>query len=109
MYAEEVVDALLALEEPWRSRFLHAVARMAVGGQDGRGEPTREELEEWLEDLELRLRVARMLRDWTGGQEGGRDDEGGGDRRRESGHGRAERAGGGPLPGLRRAGGAPPS
>ena len=68
-HAKEVADALLALDEPWRSRFLHVVANMATGWSwNGRGEPTREELEEWLDDLELRLQVTYMLRAWIGGR-----------------------------------------
>ncbi len=63
----EVVEALYALEEPWRSRFLHLVANKATGWRwDGRGEPTREELEEWLTDLRLRRWTAALLRAWTG-------------------------------------------
>jgi len=62
-----VVDALLALDEPWRSRFLHLVANTATGWTwNGRGEPTREELEAWLKDLGLRLEVTALLRAWTG-------------------------------------------
>ena len=68
-YVSEVADALLALEEPWRSRFLHTVANLATDGRwNGRGEPRREELERWLEDLKLRLRVVSLLRAWTGGR-----------------------------------------
>ena len=68
-YVSKVADALLALDEPWRSRFLHLVANEATGWRwNGRGEPTREELERWLEDLKLRLRVVSLLRAWTGGR-----------------------------------------
>lgn len=67
MQARETVDTLLTLEEPWRNRFLHLIANEAAGWQwNGRGEPTREELEGWLEDLGLRLWVTALLRTWTG-------------------------------------------
>lgn len=72
MHAREVVDALLALDEPWRSRFLEYMANQATGWRwNGRGEPTREEMEDWLrEDLELRMKVVKMVRNWTGGRVG---------------------------------------
>lgn len=69
MNTEEVADALLALDEPWRSRFLKLTANIATGWSwNGRGEPTREELEEWLENPGLRRRVTELLQTWTGGR-----------------------------------------
>lgn len=66
--AGEVADALLALEEPWQSRFLVLVANMAIGWNwNGRGGPTREEALVWLEDQSLRRDVVRLLRAWNGG------------------------------------------
>ena len=62
----QIGDAILALDEPWRGRFLKIVARWATGGTwDGRGEVTREDLVVWLRmDPRLRHHVALLLHTW---------------------------------------------
>ena len=62
-----IVDALYALNEPWRDRFLVFTAKMATHWQwDGRV-PARGEVEEWLRtQLHTRKTIAEMLWAWTG-------------------------------------------
>jgi hypothetical protein len=57
---ESLVDALLALDEPWRSRFLDLTANIATGWTWNEPQPGREELVTWLtidEDLSRKVRL----------------------------------------------------
>lgn len=60
------VDGILALEEPWRERFLAVIEDMATYGTwNGSGEPTRETLINWLQaDRGLRIQVQQMYVTW---------------------------------------------
>ena len=66
MWAEDVADEVLALDEPWRGRFLTLVANLATGGVwDEEDVPSREVLVAWLRaDLSLRFRVIQLLNAW---------------------------------------------
>ncbi len=62
---EGLVDDLLSLSEPWRSRFLRLVAERATGGAWNGDRPTRRELAAWLgTDLGLYREVSLLLRAW---------------------------------------------
>ena len=64
MRPQGVVEILLRLDEPWRSRFLKLIARTVVSTWDGRN-PTREELTGWLKrDLELYRWTLQLLHAW---------------------------------------------
>jgi len=66
MTPEEITDEILSLEEPWRSRFLTLIASRATGKRDwGDAMPTREDVVSWLQDLNLRCTVRRMLDAWS--------------------------------------------
>jgi len=66
MTPEEITDEILSLEEPWRSRFLALIASRATGKRDwGDAMPTREDVISWLQDLDLRCTVRRMLDAWS--------------------------------------------
>ncbi|RLC84419.1 MAG: hypothetical protein DRI79_12910, partial [Chloroflexi bacterium] len=61
---DEVVETLYALDEPWRSRFLVLVAKMANGWQwDGRV-PGRKNVEGWLQRPGVRRATILLLRAW---------------------------------------------
>ncbi|MCU0520033.1 MAG: hypothetical protein MUF84_04995 [Anaerolineae bacterium] len=79
-----LAEGILALCEPWRSRFMVLVARFAgadvvtraeldpdrVMDVEGPGDPevdttTVSELAEWLADADLHERIRLMLRAWT--------------------------------------------
>lgn len=67
MWTETLVDDLLALDEPWRGRFLAYLADQATAGSwnGGEEEPDRQTLVQWLTmDLELRRRITLMLATW---------------------------------------------
>ena len=66
MWAEDVADEVLALDEPWRGRFLTVIAGLASGGRwEGEEEPSRGVLVGWLRaDLTLRRQVVQLLTTW---------------------------------------------
>ncbi|MGD1995682.1 MAG: hypothetical protein PVH62_02805 [Anaerolineae bacterium] len=67
--AESLAARLVALEEPWKSRFLGLVADWATG-QDWDGRlPTQKEVVKWLGDWALYRRVALLLKIWMEGGE----------------------------------------
>ena len=62
-----LIEALYALDEPWRERFLVLAANLATGWQWGEDEPDRAELAAWLEEsLVLQRMILSLLRRWTG-------------------------------------------
>jgi hypothetical protein len=68
LQAETTVEALYALDEPWRGRFLHLVAALATGRWWDDRTPEPGELEGWLEESWILCRyVALLLEHWTGG------------------------------------------
>ena len=60
------VDGILALDEPWRGRFLNVIANLATGGAwNGNGEPAREDLLIWLRtNRALRVQTVQMYSTW---------------------------------------------
>ena len=60
------VDGILALDEPWRGRFLTVIANLATGGAwNGSSEPAREDLLSWLRmNRDLRAQVVQMYTTW---------------------------------------------
>ena len=64
MGPEGMVEILLHLDEPWRTRFLRLVACTVVSTWNSR-DPTREELTRWLgEDIRLYRWTLQLLRAW---------------------------------------------
>jgi hypothetical protein len=62
---ESLVDALLALDEPWRSRFLDLTANIATGWTWNEPQPGREELVTWLTiDEDLSRKVGLLVSTW---------------------------------------------
>ena len=62
----QLVEDLYALEEPWRTRFLELIAKLATGQQWGNQTPSRNMTEAWLlENKQLRNQIAQMLKAWT--------------------------------------------
>jgi len=62
-----IVDALYALDEPWRDRFLVFTAKMANQWQWDSRVPDRNEVEKWLRtQLYTQKTIAEMLWAWTG-------------------------------------------
>ena len=62
---ESLANALYALDEPWRGRFLELVAEMATrGGWNGR-RPKRDDIVSWLStDHALFRQTERLLDTW---------------------------------------------
>jgi hypothetical protein len=68
-YYLQLVEDLYALEEPWRTRFLVLIAKLATGRQWDNHTPSRSTTEAWLaEHAWLQKQVAQMLDAWVGGQ-----------------------------------------
>jgi hypothetical protein len=68
-YNAQLVEDLYALEEPWRTRFLVLIARLATGWQWHDHTPSRSTTEAWLaEHAWLQKLVAQMLNAWVGGR-----------------------------------------
>ena len=66
MQEMQLVEDLYALEEPWRTRFLELIAKLATGQQWGNQTPSRNMTEAWLlENKQLRNQIAQMLKTWT--------------------------------------------
>jgi hypothetical protein len=62
-----ITDALYALDEPWRDRFLVFTARLANQGRWDCRVPDRDEVEMWLKtQLHTQKTIAEMLWAWTG-------------------------------------------
>jgi hypothetical protein len=62
---EELVEALLSIEEPWRSRFLDLTANLATGWTWDGQQPNRAALTSWLQaDPDLGRKVRVMVRAW---------------------------------------------
>ena len=62
-----IADALYALNEPWRSRFLVFTAKMATRWQWNGRVPDRDKVEEWLRtQWHTQKTIAEMLWAWTG-------------------------------------------
>jgi hypothetical protein len=65
--AATLVQALFALEEPWRQRFLRLIADMATNSSYGSQQPRRAEVSVWLASRpRLRRQVKQMLDVWQG-------------------------------------------
>jgi len=63
--AEPLAEALLSLDEPWRSRFLFLVANLATNWAWGGQRPTWEEVTAWLGgDLGLYQYIGLLLDVW---------------------------------------------
>jgi len=66
MQEMQLVNDLYALEEPWRTRFLELIAKLATGQQWDHQTPSRNMTETWLlENRQLRNQIAQMLKTWT--------------------------------------------
>ena len=64
-----LIEALYALDEPWRERFLVLAANLLPGWQWGEDEPGRAELAAWLEEnLVLQRVILHLLRGWIGAE-----------------------------------------
>jgi hypothetical protein len=64
-----LIEALYALDEPWRGRFLVLAANLATGWQWGEDEPGQAELAAWLEEnLVLQRVILHLLRGWMGAE-----------------------------------------
>jgi hypothetical protein len=64
----QLVEELYALEEPWRTRFLILIAKLATGRQWNDHTPSRSATEAWLEEHAwLQKQIAQMLDTWSGG------------------------------------------
>jgi hypothetical protein len=62
---ESLVDDLLALDEPWRTRFLGLTANLATRWTWDEQQPGREELIGWLRaDRDLNRHVRTLVRTW---------------------------------------------
>jgi hypothetical protein len=62
----QLVDELYALEEPWRTRFLELIAKLATGQQWDNQTPNRDTTQAWLlENKKLRNQISQMLKTWT--------------------------------------------
>ena len=68
--AEILAQALYALEEPWRSRFLCLVASLATGAPWNGRLPTQEEVTAWLGNWHLHREVTLMVHAWRRGLAG---------------------------------------
>jgi hypothetical protein len=66
MEPQELVHAMLDLDEPWRGRFVSLTANLATGGNwNGGEEPGQKTLLRWLRmDLDLRRRMTLMVSAW---------------------------------------------
>lgn len=65
--AESLAQALFALDEPWRGRFLGLVANLATRWAWDERQPTREEVIHWLRVYPtLYQQVGLMLTRWQG-------------------------------------------
>jgi len=62
--AARLAEALLALEEPWRTRFLAWVIGRVVGASSDEPPPTRAQLIDWLGDWNLYKDVKSLLAAW---------------------------------------------
>jgi hypothetical protein len=68
-YNAKLVEDLYALEEPWRTRFLVLIAKLATGWRWNDHTPSRSRTEAWLaEHAWLQRQVAQMLDTWVKGQ-----------------------------------------
>jgi hypothetical protein len=64
-----LVDDLYALDEPWRTRFLILIAKLATGQQWDDQPPSRSTTEAWLkEHAWLQRQITYMLETWVGDQ-----------------------------------------
>lgn len=63
--AEALAEALLTLDEPWRSRFLTLLASRAAEQSAVKDVPTREEVVGWLRRSDLRQELEVLLRGWA--------------------------------------------
>lgn len=62
---ESITEAMFALEEPWRGRFLALLANQATGGAWNGQRPERKEVMTWLrDDLDLYREVTLLLNAW---------------------------------------------
>jgi hypothetical protein len=67
VYYVQLVEELYALEEPWRTRFLVFIAKLATGQQWDDPMPNRSTTETWLaERVWLQKQIAQMLDLWVG-------------------------------------------
>jgi hypothetical protein len=60
---ESLADALYALEEPWRGRFLSLVAEMATSGGWNEKRPRRDDIVSWLSTNHALFRQTERLLD----------------------------------------------
>lgn len=64
--ADEIISAVYAQPEPWRTRFLQLAAKAVSRNSNGRA-PERSEVETWLrQSRSLRQQMAALLRTWNG-------------------------------------------
>jgi hypothetical protein len=69
VYTAQLVEDIYALEEPWRTRFLILIAKLATGRQWNDHEPSRSTTEAWLaEHAWLQKQISQMLDAWVGGR-----------------------------------------
>ena len=67
VYYVQLVEDLYALDEPWRTRFLVFIAKLATGRQWDDHTPSRSTTEAWLaERVWLQKQIAQMLNTWVG-------------------------------------------
>jgi hypothetical protein len=59
-----VTERVYALDEPWRSRFLHLIASYAQTRQPS-NTPSRADVLRWLGDERLNEQISLMLHSWT--------------------------------------------
>jgi hypothetical protein len=59
-----LTEALFAMDEPWRTRFLALLANRATNWTWDGSVPTHAEVETWLSDVRMRRLVTYLLRTW---------------------------------------------
>ena len=73
---DQIIDAIYAQREPWRTRFLQLTAKAVSGNGNGRV-PERVEVEGWLrQSRSLRRQLAALLWVWNGMRELGPKERG---------------------------------
>ncbi len=60
-----LADAIFALEEPWRGRFVELIARRVRGWEGLAHSPSRSEVARWLCEPRLYNLIRLMLRTWN--------------------------------------------
>ncbi len=64
-HALVLTDRVLALDEPWRSRFVELIAAQARSSMADDCSPSRAKLADWLTDRRIYRLVRLMVRTWT--------------------------------------------